>query len=98
LYREHEAVDASMNAKTTVNAAVIRGGGMGEQTEAHGRFVFECVGPHGEVKLAETIENVVCTADKNLAFDTFLAGSAYTVTGPFMGLISSVGFSAVSAV
>jgi hypothetical protein len=90
-------MDENMNAKATVDASVIRGGGMGEQTEAHGRFVFECVGPHGEVKWAETIENVVCTAGKNLAFDTFLAGSNYTVTGPFMGLISSVGFSAVSA-
>ena len=70
---------------------------MGELTDAHGRFVFECVAPDGKAKWAETIENVVCTAGKNLAFDTFLAGSNYTATGPFMGLISSAGFSAVSA-
>jgi len=40
---------------------------------------------------------VVCTVGKNLALDTFLAGSAYTVTGPFIGLISGVSWSAVSA-
>ncbi len=90
-------MDESMNSKTTIDADVTRGGGIGEQTEAHGRFAFECVGPSGEVKWVETIENVVCTAGKNLAFDTFLSGSNYTVTGPYMGLISSVGFSAVSA-
>jgi hypothetical protein len=39
----------------------------------------------------------VATVGKNLALDSFLAGAAYTVTGPFMGLISSVSYSAVSA-
>lgn len=37
------------------------------------------------------------TEGKNLALDTILAGAAYTVTGPFMGLISSVSFTAISA-
>lgn len=48
-------------------------------------------------KWLEEIENTVVTVGKNLALDTFLAGSAYTVTGPFMGLISSVGYSAIAA-
>lgn len=45
----------------------------------------------------EDFLNTVVTVGKNLALDTFLAGAAYTVTGPFMGLISSVGYSAISA-
>jgi len=45
----------------------------------------------------DTFPNVVTTVGKNLALDTYLAGSAYTVTGPFIGLISSTSFSAVSA-
>jgi hypothetical protein len=41
--------------------------------------------------------NVVATVGKNLALDTYLAGSAYTVVGPYMGLISSTSYSAVAA-
>src|ERR1017187_10117814 len=41
--------------------------------------------------------NTVLTAGKNLALDTFLAGSSYTVVGPYMGLISSASYSAISA-
>lgn len=45
----------------------------------------------------EPIENVVCTVGKNLTWDTAIAGSSYTATGPYMGLISSVSWSAVAA-
>lgn len=48
-------------------------------------------------KWSEDFSNVVCTEGKNLALDTFLAGSAYTVTGPYVGLISSVSYTAVAA-
>ncbi len=41
--------------------------------------------------------NVVTTVGKNLALDTYLAGSSYTVTGPYIGLISSASWSAVDA-
>lgn len=46
---------------------------------------------------SEAIENVVCTIGKNLVWDQALAGSSYTVVGPYMGLISSVSWSAVAA-
>lgn len=39
-------------------------------------------------------DNVVTTVGKNLALDTYLAGSAYTVTGPYMGLIGAVSYGA----
>jgi hypothetical protein len=85
------------NARECNDASVIRGAGLGEQADAHGRYEFECIGADGKLKWREVIENLVCTVGKNLALDTFLAGSAYTVTGPFMGLISSTSYSAVAA-
>jgi hypothetical protein len=84
-------------ARESSDAAVIRGGGLGEHAEAHGRYEVECIGPSGELKWRETIDNVVATVGKNLALDSFLAGAAYTVIGPFMGLISSTSYTAVAA-
>jgi hypothetical protein len=70
---------------------------IGERAEAHGRYQIECLGSDGTLKWREIIDNVVATVGKNLALDTFLAGSAYTVVGPYMGLISSTSYTAVSA-
>ena len=89
--------DEHADARDNSDASVVRGAGLGERAEAHGRYEIECIGADGKLKWRDTIENVVCTVGKNLALDTFLAGSAYTVTGPFMGLISSVSYTAVSA-
>jgi hypothetical protein len=85
------------DARECNDASVIRGSGIGEQADAHGRYEVECIGADGKLKWRDTIENVVATVGKNLALDTFLAGSAYTVVGPFMGLISSVSYTAVAA-
>jgi hypothetical protein len=84
-------------ARECNDASVIRGNGLGESAQAHGRYEVECIGADGKLKWRDVIDNVVQTVGKNLALDTFLAGSTYTVTGPFMGLISSVSYSAVSA-
>lgn len=81
-----------LTPREMASAAVIRGAGLEDLLNPKGRYVVECRGPDGEVKWTDTIENVVATVGKNLALDTFLAGSAYTVTGPFMGLISSVSY------
>ena len=78
------------------DASVVRGSGQDEQAEAHGRYEIECIGEDGKLKWRELIDNVVQTVGKNLALDTFLAGSAYTVTGPFMGLISSTSYTATA--
>lgn len=45
---------------------------------------------------SDLFPNVVCTVGKNVMLDAALAGSAYTVVGPYMGLISSTSYSAVA--
>jgi hypothetical protein len=45
----------------------------------------------------DEIHNTVVTVGKNLTLDTLLAGSTYTVTGPFLGLISLASYSAIAA-
>ena len=70
---------------------------MHDNLHAQGRYEVWCTGPDGAEKWRDVIDNVVCTGGKNLAFDTFLAGSSYTVVGPYMGLISSTSWSAVAA-
>ena len=86
------------NANSFGNASVVRSAGQKEDANARGRFLVRCIGKDGHLKWKDTIENVVTTVGKNLALDTFLAGSGYTVVGPFMGLISSVDYTTGPAV
>ena len=79
------------------DASVIRSASESESCDAQGVYTVECYDKDGNLKWSDTAHNVVATVGKNLALDTYLAGAAYTVVGPFMGLISSVSFSAVAA-
>jgi len=85
------------NAGEFNDATIIRNSMLNEQANAHGVFTAQCFDKDGNLKWEDTFPNVVTTVGKNLALDTFLAGSAYTVTGPFMGLISLASYSAVAA-
>ncbi len=67
-----------------------------EQAHATGRFTAWFVDAHGVEQWREEFDNLVTTVGKNLALDTYLAGSAYTVTGPFIGLISFTSYSGVA--
>ena len=51
-----------------------------------------------EVKWDQYAQNVVTTVGANLALDTILAGSSYSVTGPYMGLIGAVSYSGVPVI
>lgn len=78
-------------------AEVVRNAPILEKGDAHGHWDVVCYGPDGREKWRDSIENVVCTEGKNQMMDAALAGSSYTVTGPFVGLISSVSYTAVAA-
>lgn len=85
------------NAHDNQGASITRKSLMDESAQAHGHYEVKCFDANGNLKWEDVIENVVTTVGKNLALDSFLAGSSYTVTGPFMGLISSTSYSAVAA-
>ena len=85
------------NANNLQSSSLIRRSDNEEKVEAHGRYIIKCFDKDGNLKWSDTAENVVTTVGKNLALDTYLAGSAYTVTGPYMGLISSTSYSGVAA-
>lgn len=76
---------------------IVMGGAIGEGMLVKGTFHAECIGADGVLKWSDTFHNTVVVVGKNQMLDAALAGSAYTVTGPFMGLVSSSGFSAISS-
>ena len=80
------------NANASTDASIVRRSSVIDELFARGKYVVECIGADGKLKWRDTIENVVTTVGKNLALDTFLAGSGYTVVGPYIGLISSVSY------
>jgi len=92
-------MNEKMRAIDGSNAAIAVAAGMGESCQAEGVYTFKCFKSAEDMTLLweDKIDNVVCTLGKNLMLQSSLTGSGYTVVGPYMGLISSVSFSAVSA-
>ena len=87
----------NLKAEENNDASIIRKPIHTETAKATGLFTAKCFDKDGILKWEDVFPNVVTTVGKNFALDTYLAGAAYTVTGPFLGLISSVTFTAVAA-
>jgi hypothetical protein len=89
-----------MNEKLTpiasIGASLVRRGELEEPMHAIGRFIAECYDKDGNLKWQDEFPNTVVVVGKNHMLNTEFAGSSYSVTGPFMGLISSSSFSAIS--
>jgi len=73
------------NAIATLQANVAIPEGM----SAEGFYHVECRDAQGNLKWEEEFPNLVVAIGKQLMLDTLLKGSAYTVVGPFLGLIGN---------
>lgn len=90
-------MDDHLNASVSLGASLTRVGSWDDNLDTIGIFSVECLDTDGNVKWRDTFPNTVVTVGKNSMLDNFLAGSAFTQTGPFMGLISSTSYSAIAA-
>lgn len=73
------------NGREAAGAGVSATNSISETCEAHGVYFAQCFDADGNLKWEDTIDNIVTNVGKNLALDTFLAGSAYTAA-VYMGL------------
>ena len=59
-----------------------------ESVAIEGYYHVECRDANGNLKWTEEFPNLVNAVGKQLMLDTLLKGVSYSVTGPFLGLIS----------
>jgi hypothetical protein len=85
-----------INTQSLSDASIIRGSGMSEKTGLKGRYEAKCYDKDGNLKWEDVIDNVVTDVGANQLLDS--AFGSGPVSGPFLGLISSVGYTSVPVV
>lgn len=75
------------SAVATLQTSAISDNAVGMAGEYH----VVCRDKDGNIKWEEKFPNLVNAVGKQLMLDTLLKGSSYSVTGPFLGLISGSG-------
>lgn len=90
-------MDEFLNAGEVVAVGMKSSAAVVEKCGIVGEYNVVCYDENGIIVWEHHIDNVVVTVGKNAILTDALAGSSYSVTGPFMLLISSASFSAISA-
>ena len=85
-----------LHVKESNGATVLRGGGIAEALKLKGKYTAKCYDKNGKLKWEDAIDNVVTDVGANQLLDS--AFGSGPVAGPFLGLISSVGYSTPPAV
>jgi hypothetical protein len=85
-----------LNVEDVNSAKILRGSDAIEAIKLKGRYFAQCFDSDGNLKWEDKIENVVTDVGANQLLDS--AFGSGPVAGPFLGLISSVGYSTPPAV
>ena len=72
-----------------IEATLGTSGAVSETVGIEGTYHVECRDAEGNLKWEDNFPNLVNAIGKQLMFDTLLKGAAYTVVGPFLGLIAT---------
>ena len=84
------------DAKESNGAIVIRGSNIIESLRIKGRFTAKCFDRDGNLKWDTNADNVVTDVGANQLLDS--AFGAGPIAGPYLGLISSVGYTGIPVV
>lgn len=79
-----------INLNSDQNANIIGHSSINEILRLKGKYHIECYGKDGKLKWKDTADNVVTDVGANQLLDS--AFGSGPVAGPFLGLISSVGY------
>jgi hypothetical protein len=82
-----------VNVKDNMGATVLRGSDLAERLSAKGTYTAKCYDKNGKLKWTAKAKNVVTDVGANQLLDS--AFGAGPVSGPFLGLISSVGYTGI---